>query len=189
MLLAAADFQLLTGAQIHEAVAALGFENEIELFFAVLGQINSPIRVVGADGRVNLEPIRDLEEHLDIGIVIQGNSEGALDGAAVIDDIIIDAVLHLHRIPVQVGNQLGRIEDFLHIVFSPVELDITDSVDCQRVAKITNQLNCFFQEGFRVIEEILAASALNQNLIDCRGCEQGGVADCCNQIRQHLIGI
>ena len=90
VLLAAVDFELLTGAQIHKAVAALGFEDEIELFLAVLGQIDGPVRVIRSDGSVNLEPIRDLEEHLDVGVVVQGHSKRTFDGAAVIDDVIID---------------------------------------------------------------------------------------------------
>ena len=173
MLLAAVDFQLLTGAQVHEAVAALGFEDEIELFLSVLGQIDGPVRVIRSDGSVDLEPIRDLKEHLDVGVVIQGNGKGALNGAAVIDDVIIDTVLHLHRIPVQICNQLRRVKDLLHIVFSSVQLDVADPVDCQRMAMVADQLNCFFQEGFRVIQEIPASAALYQDLIDRCRCKQG----------------
>ena len=36
MLFAAVDLQLFPGTQIHKAVAALGFQNEVQLFFSIL---------------------------------------------------------------------------------------------------------------------------------------------------------
>ena len=65
MLLATMDLQLLTGTQIHKAVTALGLQNEVQLFFSVLGQIYRPVWVVSANGCVNLKPVWDFEEGFD----------------------------------------------------------------------------------------------------------------------------
>ena len=66
MLLAAVNFQLLTGFQVHKAGVALGFQDKIQLFLTILVEIHSPVGVVRADGGFNFESTGNLEEHLHI---------------------------------------------------------------------------------------------------------------------------
>lgn len=152
MLFATVNSQLLAGAQIHKAGAALRLQNEVQLFLAVFGQIHRPVRIVGANRCLDLEAGRDFEEHLYIGIIVQRDGERALNETAVIDNIIVDAVFHLDGVAVEVGDQFCGIENFLHIILFAVQFDVTDTVNRQRVAVVLDDFCYLFQKGFRVVQ-------------------------------------
>ena len=57
MLLSAVDFQLFAGFQVHKAGVALGFQNEVQLFLAILVEIHrSEERRVGKECRSRWSP-------------------------------------------------------------------------------------------------------------------------------------
>ncbi len=83
----------------------------------VLFQIHCPVRVIGADGCFNLKSARYFEEHLTSGRYPNFRQSGF--PLAVKDHMVIYAVMHWDSIAIQIGNQFGAIENFLHIVSSP----------------------------------------------------------------------
>ena len=155
MLFATVNLQLFTGAQIHKAITALGFQNEVQLFFSILGQIHRPVGIVRSNRCIDLEPVWNFEEHFYIGIIVQCQGEGALYRAAVIYNVIVNTVFNLYRITIQIGNQLSGIENLLDIVFLSVQFHIADTVNRQSMAVVFDQLNGFFKKSFRVIQKVL----------------------------------
>lgn len=70
MLCAAADLKLFGGSQIEHICYTLRFKYKIQLFLTILHPQYSA-QIVCACWGFYLEPIRDLEEHLHIWIIIK----------------------------------------------------------------------------------------------------------------------
>ena len=68
---AATDFQVLAPAQIQLVCAALCFKDKIQLFCSVNLNVNRPVGIICADGRVHLEAAWQLEKHLYVRVVVK----------------------------------------------------------------------------------------------------------------------
>ena len=177
MLFPTADFELFRGAKVKQIGRSLGLQNKIQLLLSVASEIYCPVRVIGTDGRLDLEPLRDLEEHLHIRIPIQRQGERLLYGGTIVDDVIIDAALYLDGVAVKVCQQLRRVENLLDIIFLAVQFELVDTVNGQGVAVVPDDLRHLLQKQLRVVKKVAAPSALQQDTVYRGGGEQGDIAE------------
>src|ERR1700680_1608295 len=82
MTLAATYLVRLARAELQEVLSPLGLTDKIELVVVVLD--DRPVRVIGTNGSLDLEPVRQLDEHLDVFALVSRLGKAALDDRLIL---------------------------------------------------------------------------------------------------------
>ena len=80
--------------------------------------------------------------------------------------MVVDAVFDGHSVSVQVGDKLGAVEDFLDVVFLVGQLQIAHAVHGQFVPPVTDDFHATLDEKLWIVQQILQAVALDQDVTD-----------------------
>ena len=150
---AAFDLRAFRRAQGVFGDVAFRLDDEVQALFAVvIFHDDSPIGIVRAERRVDLEPIRQLRVELDCLVVLKRLRESLLV-VAVVDDVVVERVRAFDHVLLEVAGQLFLLKELLRIKRVVADLRVLDAVDDHALHDVTHDFRDAIHEDLRILAE------------------------------------